>query len=122
MGVHSVLQQPTRALRPYCGANYLYRRCQPHTTATHVKCCTDKNMVVLCLGPVCIPLHLLLPFLLGLAHKYGYLQWVKREWVTFRFWRERIFGRCGQSVSVPAGAGKGVPIESVRNTMHGTMP
>lgn len=35
-------------------------------------------MPVLCLGPICIPLNLLLPFMLGLAHKYGLLSWFKR--------------------------------------------
>eukprot|EP00955_Chlamydomonas_euryale_P042401 352294-Chlamydomonas_euryale.AAC.2 len=28
-------------------------------------------MPILCFGPVCIPMNLLLPFLLGLAHQYG---------------------------------------------------
>lgn len=39
---------------------------------------TPNTMPVLCIGPVCIPLNLLLPFLLGLAHRYGWLQWVKK--------------------------------------------
>jgi len=46
----------------------------------------------LCIGPVCIPLNLLLPFLVGLAHQYGWLKWFKREWVTLRYWRERFAG------------------------------
>ena len=31
----------------------------------------------ICLGPVCVPLHLLLPFLVALAHQHGYLTWFK---------------------------------------------
>lgn len=50
------------------------------------------KMPVICLGPVCIPMNLLLPFLLGLAHHYGFLKWVKREWVTYKWWKERFFG------------------------------
>jgi hypothetical protein len=34
--------------------------------------------MIICLGPVCVPLHLLLPFLLGLAHQYGWLTFIKR--------------------------------------------
>lgn len=44
----------------------------------------------ICLGPVCVPLHLLLPFLLGLAHQYGYLRWLRREWLTWAYWRPRV--------------------------------
>ena len=40
-----------------------------------------------CLGPVCVPLNLLLPFLVGVAHRAGWLSWFKREWVTLRYWR-----------------------------------
>lgn len=47
----------------------------------------------ICIGPVCIPMNLLLPFLLGLLHQYGYLKWVKKEWVTFRFWINK-YRRC----------------------------
>ena len=39
---------------------------------------------------MCVPLHLLLPFLLGIAHQYGYLQWFKREWVTLRWWKRWV--------------------------------
>ena len=31
-------------------------------------------------------MHLLLPFLVALAHRHGYIQWFKREWVTLEFW------------------------------------
>jgi hypothetical protein len=41
----------------------------------------STRMPVLCIGPVCIPLNVLLPFLLGVAHHYGWLKWVKR-WVA----------------------------------------
>ena len=41
----------------------------------------------LCLGPVCVPVNLLLPFLVGVAHRAGWLSWFKREWVTMRYWR-----------------------------------
>lgn len=50
-------------------------------------------MPVLCFGPVCIPLNLLLPFLLGIAHHYGLLRWLKQEWLTLRHWRQQ-FGGC----------------------------
>lgn len=44
-------------------------------------------VMVVCYQPqVCVPLHLLLPFLVALAHRHGYLQWFKREWVTLAFW------------------------------------
>jgi hypothetical protein len=45
----------------------------------------------ICLGPVCVPLHLLLPFLLTLAHQRGYLRWIKSEWLRFSFWREKLW-------------------------------
>ena len=32
-------------------------------------------MPVICIGPVCVPTNLLLPFLIGALHRYGYLQW-----------------------------------------------
>lgn len=43
----------------------------------------------ICIGPVCIPLNLFLPFVLGLLHQYGYLKWIKKEWVTVRYWVQR---------------------------------
>ena len=36
---------------------------------------------------------MLLAFLVGLAHNRGYLLWFKKEWVTFRYWKKRWFGR-----------------------------
>jgi hypothetical protein len=35
------------------------------------------TLLQICLGPVCVPLHLLLPFLITLAHQRGYLTWFK---------------------------------------------
>lgn len=64
------------------------------------------TQIQICLGPVCIPLHLLLPFLLGLAHQYGLLTWMKREWVTWRFWRNKLFGRCVEPSTLPPNAVK----------------
>ena len=42
--------------------------------------------MIICLGPVCVPLHLLIPFLLAWAHQRGWLTWIKREWVTLAWW------------------------------------
>ncbi len=53
---------------------------------------TNQLRPQLCLGPVCVPLHLLIPFLLTLAHQRGWLLFIKREWVTFRYWKELIIG------------------------------
>mmetsp|Transcript_38742 Transcript_38742/g.99075 ORF Transcript_38742/g.99075 Transcript_38742/m.99075 type:complete len:114 (+) Transcript_38742:254-595(+) len=47
-------------------------------------------MPVICIGPVCVPLNMFLPFLLGVLHSYGWFEWIKKEWVTFRFWRRKI--------------------------------
>ena len=47
-------------------------------------------MVVICLGPCCIPLHALLPFLVGMAHQRGYLKWVRKEWFTWRWLGPRV--------------------------------
>jgi hypothetical protein len=38
-------------------------------------------------------MHLLVPFLLALAHQRGYLLWVKREWATLAFYRARLSRR-----------------------------
>ena len=37
----------------------------------------------ICLGGVCVPLNLLIPFLIGLAHRNGWLKWIKEEWFTW---------------------------------------
>ncbi|PSC67558.1 hypothetical protein C2E20_8774 [Micractinium conductrix] len=46
--------------------------------------------MIICLGPVCVPVHLLLAFLVGLAHQHGYLKWFKREWVMWSFWKQQL--------------------------------
>ncbi|KAL4421515.1 hypothetical protein ABPG75_010806 [Micractinium tetrahymenae] len=46
--------------------------------------------MIICLGPVCVPVHLLLAFLVGVAHQHGYLRWFKREWVMFSWWRRQF--------------------------------
>eukprot|EP01024_Parvocaulis_polyphysoides_P038746 TRINITY_DN34921_c0_g1_i5.p3 TRINITY_DN34921_c0_g1~~TRINITY_DN34921_c0_g1_i5.p3 ORF type:complete len:100 (+),score=1.20 TRINITY_DN34921_c0_g1_i5:158-457(+) len=46
-------------------------------------------MPVICIGPCCIPLHLLLPFLIGVLHRYGFFKWFKQEWVTFQYWSKQ---------------------------------
>ena len=47
-------------------------------------------MVVICIGPCCVPLHALLPFLGGWAQRRGYLRWVKQEWFTYRWLKPRV--------------------------------
>ena len=32
------------------------------------------QMPVICIGPVCVPTNLVVPFAIGVAHRYGYLQ------------------------------------------------
>lgn len=44
----------------------------------------------ICIGPVCVPLNMFLPFLLGILHSYGWFQWIRKEWVTFRFWKRKF--------------------------------
>ena len=34
-----------------------------------------------------MPLNLLLPFLLALCHRAGWLQWFKKDWATLRWWK-----------------------------------
>ena len=41
----------------------------------------------ICLGPVCVPLTALIPFLIGLAHKRGWLKWVNPNWFSWRWVR-----------------------------------
>ena len=36
----------------------------------------------ICIGGVCVPLNLLLPFLVGVLHRYGWFNWFQQEWVT----------------------------------------
>ncbi|PNH02301.1 hypothetical protein TSOC_011732 [Tetrabaena socialis] len=75
-------------------------------------------MPVICLGPVCVPLHLLLPFLVGLLHQYGYLKWFKKEWVTFRFWVNKFRG--SKSSGTPASSAATPPV--VTTAPGGTVP
>ncbi|KAI3429646.1 hypothetical protein D9Q98_005732 [Chlorella vulgaris] len=58
--------------------------------------------MIICVGPVCIPLHLLLPFLITLAHQRGYLKWFKREWVTFPWWRQQVRKALGRQDAAAA--------------------
>lgn len=53
----------------------------------------------LCIGPCCIPLHALFAFLLAMAHQRGWLLWIKREWLTFGYWRSRIHKALGRSTT-----------------------
>lgn len=39
------------------------------TRAVHAG--TAVAMPVICIGPICVPMNLLLPFLLGVLHSYG---------------------------------------------------
>ena len=32
---------------------------------------SDRRMPVICIGPVCVPMNLLLPFIIGILHSYG---------------------------------------------------
>jgi hypothetical protein len=31
-----------------------------------------------------------LPFFLGVLHRYGWFNWIKKEWVTFGYWKRRF--------------------------------
>lgn len=46
--------------------------------------------MIVCLGPCCFPLWQLLPVLLAFLHQRGFLTFVKKEWVTMRYWGERL--------------------------------
>lgn len=56
-------------------------------------------MVVICLGPCCVPLHALVPFLIGMAHQRGYLRSIKKEWFTWRWLKPRLMRAVGMRVS-----------------------
>ncbi|BDA46051.1 hypothetical protein COCOBI_08-1430 [Coccomyxa sp. Obi] len=47
---------------------------------------------MICFGGVCVPVNLLLPFLIGVLHRYGFFRWFKPEWVTVRYWQQRWKG------------------------------
>ena len=40
---------------------------------------------------MCVPLHMLLPFVLAWLHRKGYFMWFKEEWVTYRWWYNLVF-------------------------------
>ncbi|GHP10682.1 hypothetical protein PPROV_000941300 [Pycnococcus provasolii] len=46
--------------------------------------------MILCIGPCCFPLWQLLPVFLAFMHQRGYLRFIKREWVTLRFYLELV--------------------------------
>ncbi len=81
-------------LRPRQSAHHVAAQTKSANALPHM--CTRSMPLQLCFGPVCVPCNLLLPFLLGLAHRAGWLHWFKREWLTVSWWRERLFG-CAQS-------------------------
>ena len=56
-------------------------------------------MVVICLGPVCVPMSAFVPFCVGMLHQYGYLKWVKQEWFTWRWLKPRLKVALGMRVS-----------------------
>lgn len=58
---------------------------------------TARRMII-CLGPVCVPVHLLLAFLVGLAHQHGYMKWFKREWVMYSWWLQQCKRMLGREV------------------------
>jgi hypothetical protein len=83
-------------------------------------------MPVICIGPVCVPLNLFLPFLLGILHQYGYLKFIKREWVTWAWWRSTV-RRYGPRWPQPAGGaaphaprGGRASVASQRIALHAT--
>mmetsp|Transcript_9204 Transcript_9204/g.12481 ORF Transcript_9204/g.12481 Transcript_9204/m.12481 type:complete len:84 (+) Transcript_9204:282-533(+) len=51
--------------------------------------------MIICLGPVCVPLWGVLPFLVGMLHRAGWFQWFKQEWVTFRWWKKLTYSTLG---------------------------
>lgn len=72
------------------------------------------HLPVFCCGGVCVPLNLLLPFLVALCHRAGWLQWFNKDWVTFRWWKslfvsvpkpESTTRQCGCQLSEPQATG-----------------
>ena len=48
--------------------------------------------ITVCLGGVCVPLHLLLPFLVVLLHQRGYFKWVNPDWFDpIKVYRAYVF-------------------------------
>jgi hypothetical protein len=46
--------------------------------------------MIICIGGCCVPVHLLLAFLVAAAHRHGYLTWFKEDWVRYGWWRSQI--------------------------------
>ena len=69
--------------------------CAPHLVISS----RAVAMVVICLGPCCVPLHALVPFLIGMAHQRGYLRSIKKEWFTWRWLKPRLMRAVGMRVS-----------------------
>eukprot|EP00211_Chloroparvula_japonica_P008858 CAMPEP_0119123566 /NCGR_PEP_ID=MMETSP1310-20130426/3476_1 /TAXON_ID=464262 /ORGANISM="Genus nov. species nov., Strain RCC2339" /LENGTH=175 /DNA_ID=CAMNT_0007113409 /DNA_START=15 /DNA_END=540 /DNA_ORIENTATION=- len=63
--------------------------------------------MIVCIGPCCVPLHLVLAFLVATLHRWGYMTWFKEEWVTFKYWRQRWFGSPQRKGVEAAGAARG---------------
>lgn len=64
--------------------------CTRHTCGIPAQRRADScylDVMQICVGPVCVPMNLLLPFLVGLAHRAGWLSWFRRDWVTLQYWR-----------------------------------
>ena len=77
----------------------------------------------LCLGPVCVPLNLLFPFLVGVAHRAGWLSWFKREWVTLRYWRSFCSpGSTSRAPIVPGHACRQTPMRKAADQQEGSLP
>lgn len=36
-----------------------------------------------------MPLNMLVPFIAGILHRYGYFKWMKPQWFTLRFWQNK---------------------------------
>ena len=56
-------------------------------------------MVVICMGPCCVPMSAFVPFCVGILHRYGFLKWVKQEWFTWRWLKPRLKVALGMHVS-----------------------
>ena len=46
--------------------------------------------MIICIGGCCVPVHLLLAFLVAAAHRHGYLTWFREDWVKFQWWRNQL--------------------------------
>ena len=52
---------------------------------------SSPRFLQICIGPVCVPLHLFLPFALAWLHRRGYFTFIKEEWVDYRWWKNKLF-------------------------------